>query len=324
MNDVIKAALSVFPERLKIPLEKAVGKAPRIYEIRLVGEKSVYFYTCHGIRFVDNTGQVSTSPFKNPLVPLFSELDEITDRAIGYSGFSRENELRNGYITYGRACRLGFCCDTGDFSGNGKITSINIRIPCFSFAGEGIPLQELLSFDTGLLVAGAPSSGKTTLLRSIARYLSDGFSESFEKLCLIDERNEISAGVPLGLTTDIIRGMPKAQAILHAVRLLSPRYIICDEIGGEMETVSMLEGLNSGVSFIASMHAGSISSLIRRKQFRILFDENVFDKIIMLSSSSPGKIEAVYTYGEIYSEICRSYDTLSRNCNDRTIPFVFN
>ena len=322
MTDIIKSALSVFPERLKIPVGEAVEKISLIQEIRLVARKNVYLYTGRGIFFIDTYGNISQHPPCNALMPSPSELDEISDRAIGYSGFSRERELKNSYITYGRGCRMGLCCDGNNAFSSGKITSLNIRIPHFPDSGISTELSEIMNFSTGLLVAGAPSSGKTTLLRKMAQYLSSGQRGQYRKICIIDERNEITAGNPFGICTDVIRGKPKDEAILHAIRLLSPHYIICDEIGSERETYSLLEGLNAGASFIASVHAGNISSLIRRRQFRILFDENVFDKVLVLSAETPGKIESVYSYEELYGEICRSYGNFLVGSADRDISFI--
>lgn len=116
--------------------------------------------------------------------------------------------------------------------------------------------------------------------------------------------------------------MKKADAILHAVRLLSPRYVICDEIGGYEETKSILQGLNSGVSFIASIHAADVSSLVRRQQFKVLFGEGVFDKAVFLSSSPPGKITAQYSYEELLYEIRRSCEPLHGNSPFGALSFV--
>ena len=156
----------------------------------------------------------------------------------------------------------------------------------------------------------------------IAKKLSSGTYGKFSKVCVIDERGELTAGKPLGICTDVIKGMKKKDAILHAVRLLSPRYIICDEIGGYEETKSILEGLNSGVSFIASMHAGDASSLVRRQQFKALFNENVFDKAVFLSDVTPGKITGIYSYGELLYEMGRSCEPLFGNSSDRALSVV--
>ncbi|MBQ6898054.1 MAG: Flp pilus assembly complex ATPase component TadA [Clostridia bacterium] len=323
MNKLLSDVLKIMPSGLKTPLSFAFEDADGIYEVRMICGESVYLVTENGTMFLDENGNLSRFFPLNALKPTVSELSEITDRSIGYSGFFRENELKNGYITYSDGIRIGLCGDaSAENRGIGKITSLNIRIPYFGKADTGTDFGKLFSFSSGLLIAGAPSSGKTTLLRGIAEWLSRGKTGEYQKVCIIDERGELTAGRSLGPCADVIKGMKKADAILHAVRLLSPRYIICDEIGGTEETKSILQGLNSGVSFIASIHAGDVSSLVRRQQFRILFSENVFDKAVFLSSSSPGKITAHYSYGELLYEIRRSYEPLHGNNAFGAVPFA--
>ncbi|MBR3767481.1 MAG: hypothetical protein IKL10_04480 [Clostridia bacterium] len=313
MKNMFLDALSVFPEELKIPLIKAGRYYSSIYEIRLIADTSLFFYTKQGIRFIRKNGDTEIVPTDSRIIPTKEQLEEITDRAIGFSGFSHERELRQGFITYAGACRMGICAKgEGEQLGKGRITSVSIRIPVgedISFSKETDSL--FYDADGGILIAGAPASGKTTLLRYIARKLSDGVFGEYKKVCVIDERGELSGGYYLGACTDVISGKEKSLAVMHAIRLLSPEYMICDEIGTLHESNALLEGLNSGVSLIASMHASNLEGLIRRKQFRVLFNENVFGKVIFLSSENPGEIISVYNSGEINDEIYRTYGTLS-------------
>ncbi len=307
-------ALSVFPDRLKKPLHKAVNIFGDIYEIRLICEGCVYLYTPCGIRFVDREGSLSTALTSAALVPRRQELEEIVERALGYSGFSREKEVAQGYITYGAGIRMGLACDGEDESmGVGKIISLCIRIPYTGKVHPTVDYRRLLDFEAGLLIAGAPASGKTTLLRGIAEYLGSGKKGKYNKVCLIDERNELYRDISSGATIDAVRGKSKAQAISHAVRVLSPEYIICDEIGSRQESESLLEGLHCGVRFICSIHAGSLGSLIRRGQFRLMFNESVFDRVAVLSSEKAGEVSRIYSYDEVAREISRSYGNFPCN-----------
>ncbi len=322
MTELLSDVLKIMPRRLKNPLSRAFEKTEGIYEIRLVADASFYLVTGKGKRFLDENGNLSVVLPLNALKPTAPELEEITDRSIGYSGFCRERELKNGYITYSQGIRIGLCGEAAEDGSTGKITSLNIRIPFFGRADTGADFGEILSFSSGLLIAGAPSSGKTTLLREIALRLSSGLDGEYRKVCIIDEKGELTAGGSTGPCADTVKGMNKADAILHAVRLLSPEIIICDEIGGYRETESILQGLNSGVSFIASVHAGDVSSLVRRRQFRLLFDESVFDKAVFLSSEVPGRVTAVYSYGELLYEISRSFESLHGNCTDGVLSCI--
>ncbi len=311
MNNVLKDVFEIFPDRIKTAAALASRFSPRIQEIRLIADKAVFFYTDEGIRFVENSGYISLCVTGDVLIPTSAELAELTDRAACYSGYLYERELSEGYLTYGKAFRIGICAQNNSLHG-GRITSLCIRVP---FAGEDpssvCRIKDMLSFEKGILVAGPPGSGKTTLLRAIAKGLSDGMTGEYKKVCIVDERGEFTDASFCGVCTDVISGTEKSTAIIRAIRLMSPQYIICDEIGSEKETKSLLEGLNSGIRFAASVHAGSIDELIRRRQFRILFDEYVFDKIVLLSGDEPGRINRIFTNGEISDEIFRSNSPLS-------------
>jgi stage III sporulation protein AA len=155
-----------------------------------------------------------------------------------------------------------------------------------------------------LLIVGAPSSGKTTVLRDLARQLSCGKAGGYLKVAVVDERCELGAvydGVPqndLGPCCDILSGYPKAEGILTAVRTLSPQVILCDEIGGEPEVSGMLDGVNCGVKMIATAHAATIAELKGRKQIRRLLEYGVFDQIVRLGGAdSPGQIVEIVEAG---------------------------
>lgn len=315
MNDIFADAVSVFPDRIKTPVINAYKSSDALYEIRFVKDCSVYFFTRDGIRFVCADGKLSNIYSANTLKPKESELEEIVNRAMGYSGFLYDREIKEGFVTYSCGIRLGICTSGGGKNfGLGNINSLVIRLPYFEDPTEYSQLEELLRYSSkGLLIAGAPASGKTTMLRIIAKKLSDGSSGVYKKVAVIDERGEISAGKPLGACTDIIRGKEKSQAILHSLRLLSPQYIICDEIGNVNETKAITEGLNSGISFVASIHASDIKELLYRSQFRLLFFENVFGAVAFLSSEAPGKISRIYSREEIHNEINRSCNNMHLN-----------
>ena len=138
------------------------------------------------------------------------------------------------------------------------------------------------------LIAGAPASGKTTLLKDIARCLGSGLTGSFVKLSLIDERGEIAAvyrGAPqndVGITTDVFDGYQKGEGMLIAIRSMSPRALILDEIAGEEDAASVRQGLNAGAAVIATVHAASLDELYRKTHVRTLIAEGAFQKIVIL------------------------------------------
>ena len=110
---------------------------------------------------------------------------------------------------------------------------------------------------------GPSGCGKTTLLRDLARSLSNrGY-----RVGIADERNELSGSmnsVPMfdvGLRTDIISFVPKTICIPMLIRSMSPQVIITDELSGEDEMNGVSEALKHGVAIIASIHASSFRQL---------------------------------------------------------------
>ncbi len=278
-----------------------------IYELRLIRARCVFAVTSEGLRFLRRDGGLTAAPDACSAIVTEDELEEIVQRAAGYSGFAHEEELRNSFLTRRDGTRIGiaFSGSAGSLRG-GAIHSLNIRLPVASAVCLPTVLTEALSaLSGGILLAGAPNTGKTTLLRACCRFLGDGGGGVYRKVCAVDERMELAGtgAFDLGSCTDVIAGREKREAILTALRLLSPEVIVCDEIGSEKETESILEGLNSGVVFLASMHARDLTQLCRRGQFLRRFRQHVFDRVAMLDPGAKGRINRVYTYEEVADEI---------------------
>lgn len=191
-----------------------------------------------------------------------------------YSLHSYQDEIAEGFVTLEGGHRVGIC---GTVVKNGgriefikDISGLDIR---FAHQVAGCADEIYDCFFSGgvcsLLLAGKPMSGKTTVLRELARKLG-----ASHRVSVIDSRNEISAsyqgapGMDIGLNTDALCMCGKSEGILLALRSLSPEYIICDEIGGDAEAVEA--AMYCGVKVIAAAHAGSLEELSERKETRCL------------------------------------------------------
>lgn len=217
-----------------------------------------------------------------------------------YSLYSFENEIAEGYITLKGGHRAGFSGTA--VIRNGKIhtikdiSSLNIRISC-QHTGCSERLFSLTAFQQdfrGLLIFGPPLSAKTTILRDYCRLVS-----AFKKTVLIDDRGEISAsfrGVPqndIGLNCDVLSGFPKKEAIIRAVKTLSPDFIFCDEVTGEYKELYECSGL--GVKPVITMHCGSVSELKINKAANMLMDSGVVNYICCLEKGRRiGKIVGLW------------------------------
>ncbi len=206
-----------------------------------------------------------------------------------YSVHSFSREISEGYITLEGGHRVGICgtsvCTSG-VSGRTEtfrdISSLCIRM-AREVRGCAEPLYEAAFSDglCSLLVLGKPMSGKTTVLRDLARLLGEN-----HRVVLIDSRNELSAslhGQPaldIGENTDALVGCGKSEGIMLALRSLSPEIIVCDEIGDDFDAVRQC--LFCGVKLVAAAHAGSFDEARRREGLRELLP--CFDKTALLGT----------------------------------------
>ena len=118
---------------------------------------------------------------------------------------------------------------------------------------------------------------------------------------VVDERSEIAgcqAGVPqhdLGPQTDVLDSCPKAEGIMMLLRAMSPQVVACDEVGSHADVQALLEALHAGVIVLATVHAGTAAQLQARPVLRPLFEEKVFQRLVLLGrSQGVGTIEAIY------------------------------
>ncbi|MCH4240209.1 MAG: stage III sporulation protein AA [Oscillospiraceae bacterium] len=229
-----------------------------------------------------------------------------------YSVYSHQEQIRQGYVTLRGGHRAGLggtaVMSGGTVTGMKDITSVNLRIARQINGCADKLLHSAGSLRGGLLLAGPPASGKTTILRDIARQLSGGIRGHISKVAVVDERSEICGayqgeyGNDLGPCCDVLDGFPKAEGMLLAVRSLSPEYIICDELGTQKETEALMQSVNAGASIIASIHAGNLAELRARTQTQSLLQSGAFEKVALLGGDHPGMVKAVVKAGDLLAQ----------------------
>ena len=272
-----------------VPDNKKTG----VQEIRLRTGRPLALTDGSSALFIDGSGRVLYSMSEKAFIVTRRHVYDTFRRLCGYSVYSYQEEIRNGFITVKGGHRVGLCgtasVKDGRITAVSDISSLNIRISRQITGCADELIKRLCPLSSGVLIAGAPSSGKTTLLRDLARSLSVGRGCRIMRTVVIDERGELSGtyqGTPyndLGLC-DILNGYPKGEGIMHAVRALSPQVIVCDELGGRDDCRAAAQGFNAGAVIAATIHAGSLDELYRRPQARELLGTGAFGTAVMLST----------------------------------------
>lgn len=248
------------------------------------------------------------------------DIKEAFESICGYSVYAHQNDIAKGFVTVHGGHRAGICgtavVTNGQVTMLRDITAINLRI-ARDFTGCSAMLFSNIDYRIpyGILIAGAPMSGKTTLLRDIASALSRGVTGRRYAVSLLDERGELAAvcggsaqyeGVR---SCDILSGYPKDAAITLALRSMAPEIIVCDEIGTAQEAEAVAESLNAGVAVIASVHAGSERELLLRPAVKKLLSANAFGYTVLLSKEPLGIEKIMKTEDLLNEERCMCTDS---------------
>lgn len=273
-------------------------------EIRLRVNRPVVV-VCHNENYVisEHANAIKFSMCQDTSKLLMTSCDDMVSTMnliCNYSWHSHQHEIKNGFVTIPGGHRVGVCgtavIDSEDISTLRDISSINIRI-ARNVTGVGKEVASIVSkVHSGVLVVGAPASGKTTVLRDTAKILSTKYEK---KVSVVDERSEFFGGGSGGTIgefglCDILNGYPKDVGIIQATRVLSPDVIVCDEIGTKEDACAIELGMNAGVVIVASAHAYDLDSVKKRKHIRHLIDVGAFDVAIILASRYiPGTVSQI-------------------------------
>ena len=221
----------------------------------------------------------------------------------GQALHTHQMEIAQGFLTLPGGHRAGFAATAvhdavGRTVNLREINAIVLRIArAFPGAADSGIGQAFSQGVRGLLIAGAPSSGKTTLLRELARKLAEGAVSGCDRVAVVDERGELS-GFCDGCC--VLRGYEKGAGMLLAIRSLAPQVILCDELGTLQDVEAVSQALHSGVAVVTTIHAGSREELLRREAGRRLLASGGFETVILLGESPhPGVIREVFSVDEL-------------------------
>lgn len=271
--------------------------AARVTELRLRSGRPPAVTCGTDVFFLNECGAVQSGANGLPAVS-HRQLQECFLHLCRYSVFTYETQLCRGYFTLSGGHRVGIASPAvweKDCPGQPQsVTSMVIRIARTAPLQQPERWQMLLSDFPRLLLAGAPGSGKTTVLRALAEV----FSGRGLNTAVLDERGELfpvddnGFCLPVPCSCDVLSGYPKAVAIEQALRTLSPRVLLCDELGSG-EAQGILDGLNGGVGYVATVHAGSTAELWEKPLMQTLTAAHAVNRVVFLDHSFPGRIRCV-------------------------------
>lgn len=279
-----------------------------VEEIRLRVGRPLMLGTGAGDLMIDGAGR-SGEVLPDPHVVSPEEISATLQIISKSSIYAFEEEIRNGFITVTGGHRVGIVGKVV-MDGPRVRTMRNISGLCFRVSRQLRNVaDEVLKYVVhdgrilSVLVVSPPRAGKTTILRDMARQVSDGRSDlgiRGRRVVIVDERSELAgcadgiAQHDVGLRTDVLDGCPKATGVMMAIRSMGPDVIVTDEVGRPEDVYALREATNCGVSVFASAHALEMEDLFRRPSLRSMVEEAIFRRIVVLSRRcGPGTLERV-------------------------------
>lgn len=294
-------------------LNQLLGDLPEKYfshmeEIRLRCGQPLLIKVGEADLTIDSRGNICKSIEQGYRIneeDLYRTIASVSDNSL----YALEEEIRRGFITVPGGHRVGLAGQVlmgGDeVRGMKYFSSIAFRIAreIKDCARNLIPplYSPSISNYNNTIIISPPRCGKTTILRDIARIISNGCPNIPAcNVVIVDERSELAGcyrGIPqldVGRRTDILDSCPKALGMIMAVRSLSPRVVITDEIGRKEDIEAIRECVNAGVTVITSIHAESAADLQKRPLLQDLLAAGAFKLGITLSRrNGPGSIDEI-------------------------------
>lgn len=271
-----------------------------VYEIRVRLGKPIVVNYKGNFQFLYETEDYK----KNVIVANGDLINYILSVATKQSLYAYNNQIKHCYITTDSGIRIGICGNVvyndSKVATIKNINSLNIRIShqVLNCSGKVINFICNDGVVKNTLIISPPGAGKTTLIRDIALKLSN--EKHIQNILVVDERYEIAGGVnnqaiDVGQFVDVISGSDKSFAFKEALKSMSPKVIITDEVTDESDIEQIKQTIKSGVKVIATAHAENVNDLKMKNYFESLIKDKYFQRIIVLSTKNGvGTVDGIY------------------------------
>jgi stage III sporulation protein SpoIIIAA len=145
----------------------------------------------------------------------------------------------------------------------GEIVGLTCRIGRAVFGTLEI-IEDIVEEGVSVLLLGRPGVGKTTILREMARVLSET-----KRVVIVDTSNEIGGdgdiphpAVGRARRMQVPRPSHQHETMIEAVENHNPQVIIIDEIGRQQEAAAARTINERGVQLVGTAHGNSLENLL--------------------------------------------------------------
>ncbi len=191
---------------------------------------------------------------------------------------------------------------------DGRVIGMTLRVGR-SRHGHVTLLDDVINSGKSLLLLGKPGVGKTTMIRGIARALS----ESGKRVVIVDSCNEIAGNsdvphhsIGKARRVQIPTGKKQSDVMIEVVENHTPEVMIIDEISNAQEVSHCKTIAERGIQLISTAHGTTFLNIIRNP---------VLNKLA-------GGIQSVILSGKEILQKNMKHRTVQERCGSPTFPII--